>query len=85
MADQPKNIYAMNPETRSAYLASFAGPKLYDIRYGRNYQRTIRATIVAVAPSLSSSISHQLVVRSAYGGEYFTISTDEVISVTEMD
>jgi hypothetical protein len=79
-----KSIYSMNPETRSAFLASFAGPKTYDVAYGKNYRRTVRCTIVAVAPSLSSSIAHQLVVRSAYGGDYFTISTAEVISVTEV-
>lgn len=74
----------MDPETRSAYLAAFAGSKLYDVRYGRHYERTVRCTIIAVAPSLSSSISHQLVVRAAYGGDYFVIATAEALSVTEV-
>jgi hypothetical protein len=75
----------MNPETRSVYLDSFSG-KAVDVVYGKAYQRTIRCVVVGVAPSLSSSISAQLIVRARYGDKpLYAIASAEILSIEEID
>lgn len=77
-----RKIHSMKPADRTAHLGKFVG-QWGLVVYGKHYQRDARCQIVAVAPSLSSSISDQLVVKSYHGGGHFVISTAEIISFEE--
>jgi hypothetical protein len=77
-----KKIYAMNPETRSAYLDAMATGEVYDVTYGRYTWRKARAVILGVAPSLSNAVADQLVLQAPFDRQLFVISTAEVVSVS---